>query len=73
MKHIRINKQKKALQALKAKTLDRSELDKNVFDMVLKTLYLNPPPTPKLRPWIWEMIPNTHSRYQQQPSISDKK
>ena len=41
MKHIRINKQKKALQALKAKTLDRSELDKNVFDMVLKTLYLN--------------------------------
>ena len=41
MKHIRINKQKKALQALKTKNLDRSELDKNVFDMVLKVLYLN--------------------------------
>jgi hypothetical protein len=45
MKHIRPRKPKKALTKLKVKpatiTLSRSEMDKRVFDIVLKTLYNN--------------------------------
>lgn len=44
MKHLRTSKNRKALDRLKTKpaiALDRSEMDRKVFDLVLKTLYNN--------------------------------
>jgi hypothetical protein len=44
MKHLRTNKSRKALDRLKVRpaiSIDRSEMDKKVFDLVLKTLYNN--------------------------------
>lgn len=40
MKHLRINKQKKALQLVNTWDQDRIQMDKSVFDVVLKTLYV---------------------------------
>lgn len=41
MKHLRISKQKKALQLINQWNEHRSQMDKSLFDVVLKTLYVN--------------------------------
>jgi hypothetical protein len=41
MKHVRINKQKKAIQMINSWNENRIQMDKGVFDVVLKTLYVN--------------------------------
>jgi hypothetical protein len=41
MKHPRISKQKKALQFINQWNEHRGQMDRSVFDVVLKTLYIN--------------------------------